>query len=121
VPTFLCEISHFFFSPVKCTSETYFTFLLYTRCTVAGWGKDAFGPSGQYQNIERSATVPVLGWSDCQAKLQATRLGLQFQFNHASFICAGGEEGYDACTVSLWITFNIITIAQMQCMHLVKI
>ncbi|PNF40117.1 hypothetical protein B7P43_G09980 [Cryptotermes secundus] len=68
------------------------------RCIVAGWGTDAFGPSGQYQSIEKEATVPVLGWSDCQAKLQATRLGSQFQFNPNSFICAGGEEGYDACT-----------------------
>uniref|UniRef100_A0A1V1G194 Putative serine protease 60 n=1 Tax=Reticulitermes speratus TaxID=60591 RepID=A0A1V1G194_9NEOP len=68
------------------------------RCTVAGWGKDAFGPSGQYQNIEREASIPVLGWQDCQAKLQTTRLGSQFQLNPTSFICAGGEEGYDACT-----------------------
>lgn len=78
----------------------YLTFLSCIRCTVAGWGKDAFGPTGQYQSIEREATVPLLEWADCQAKLQATRLGPQFQFNPTSFICAGGEEGYDACTVS---------------------
>jgi hypothetical protein len=43
----------------------------------------------------------VLGWQDCQDKLKTTRLGSQFQLNPTSFICAGGEEGYDACTVSL--------------------
>jgi len=75
--------------------------LWFIRCTVAGWGKDAFGRSGQYQNIEREATVPVLGWQECQNKLQTTRLGSQFQLNPTSFMCAGGEEGYDACTVSL--------------------
>ncbi|KDR16418.1 Serine proteinase stubble [Zootermopsis nevadensis] len=68
------------------------------RCTVAGWGKDAFGPNGQYQSIQREARLPVLRWADCQDKLQVTRLGSQFQFNPTSFICAGGEEGYDACT-----------------------
>jgi hypothetical protein len=54
----------------------------------------------------------VLVWADCQAKLQATRLGSQFQFNPTSFICAGGEQGYDACTVSLWIVFVIMTTIQ---------
>ncbi|PSN31813.1 hypothetical protein C0J52_16417 [Blattella germanica] len=68
------------------------------RCYVSGWGKDSFGSNGQYQYIEKKANVPVLSYSDCQAKLQTTRLGAQFKLDPSSFICAGGEPGYDACT-----------------------
>ncbi|CAG0912174.1 unnamed protein product, partial [Cyprideis torosa] len=35
--------------------------------------------------------------SACQAALRKTRLGPRFSL-HTSFVCAGGEEGIDACT-----------------------
>lgn len=40
----------------------------------------------------------------CEYYLRKTRLGKYYQL-HKSFICAGGIEGKDACTVSL---FNFI-------------
>lgn len=66
------------------------------RCWVAGWGKDAFGPKGDYQSVLRKVDVPVIGHSQCNARLRQTRLGPLFDL-HAGFMCAGGEPGKDAC------------------------
>ena len=40
--------------------------------------------------------VPVLLDFDCERKLKQTRLGADFSL-HPGFLCAGGEEGKDAC------------------------
>lgn len=69
------------------------------RCWVSGWGRNDF-LSGQYQTIQKQVDVPILPQAQCQAALSATRLGYQFQYDANSFICAGGELGRDACTVS---------------------
>ncbi|CAA9994379.1 unnamed protein product [Nesidiocoris tenuis] len=66
------------------------------RCWTTGWGKDAFGDYGKYQNILKEVDVPVLSHHQCQSQLQQTRLGYDFKL-HPGFICAGGEEGKDAC------------------------
>jgi len=66
------------------------------RCYVTGWGKDAFGRGGAYQQVLKEVEVPVLLDFDCERKLKRTRLGLDFVL-HPSFICAGGEEGKDSC------------------------
>ncbi|XP_014248391.1 uncharacterized protein LOC106666034 isoform X3 [Cimex lectularius] len=66
------------------------------RCWTTGWGKDAFGDYGKYQNILKEVDVPVLSHHQCQAQLQQTRLGYDFKL-HPGFVCAGGEEGKDAC------------------------
>ena len=73
-----------------------------------------FGPNGTYQNtlkvkskntitcmlIAKSpiqdVDVPVLLDFDCERKLKQTRLGDDFSL-HPGFLCAGGEEGKDAC------------------------
>lgn len=68
------------------------------RCWVSGWGKNDF--SGAYQTIQKEVDVPVLDPGRCQSLLAATRLGSSFIFDSISFICAGGEAGKDACTVS---------------------
>ncbi|XP_063239595.1 phenoloxidase-activating factor 2 [Bacillus rossius redtenbacheri] len=68
------------------------------RCWVAGWGKSAFGPAGSYQNTQREVGVPVLPGSDCERRLRETRLGPSYRLDRASFLCAGGEPGMDACT-----------------------
>ncbi|XP_055852099.1 phenoloxidase-activating factor 2 isoform X1 [Episyrphus balteatus] len=68
------------------------------RCYVAGWGKNDFGPSGAYQAIQREVDVPLVTNAACQTALRNTRLGANFILNDASFICAGGENGKDACT-----------------------
>jgi len=66
------------------------------RCWVSGWGKDAFGSAGSYQNVLKEVDVPVMGQAECQQQLRRTRLGPDFLL-HPGFLCAGGEEGKDAC------------------------
>ncbi|GBP35093.1 Phenoloxidase-activating factor 2 [Eumeta japonica] len=66
------------------------------RCWTTGWGKDAFGDFGKYQNILKEVDVPVLAHGQCQQQLRQTRLGYNYELN-PGFICAGGEEGKDAC------------------------
>ncbi|XP_060534721.1 uncharacterized protein LOC132707072 [Cylas formicarius] len=66
------------------------------RCWTTGWGKDAFGDFGKYQNILKEVDVPIVGFGQCQRQLQGTRLGYEFKL-HPGFVCAGGEEGKDAC------------------------
>jgi len=43
--------------------------------------------------------VPVVSHYDCENKLRRTRLGQEFNL-HQGFLCAGGEEGKDACKVT---------------------
>ncbi|XP_043517767.1 phenoloxidase-activating factor 2 [Frieseomelitta varia] len=69
-----------------------------TRCWVSGWGKDAFGTNGKYQSIMKEVDVPIIDQSTCESALRKTRLGQFFMLNKSSFICAGGEQGKDACT-----------------------
>lgn len=71
-----------------------------SRCYTTGWGKDAFGDFGKYQNILKEVDVPVVSHHQCQSQLQQTRLGYDFKL-HPGFVCAGGEEGKDACKVRL--------------------
>ena len=66
------------------------------RCYVSGWGKDVFGPNGTYHSTLKEVDVPVLLDFDCERKLKQTRLGSDFVL-HPGFLCAGGEEGMDAC------------------------
>jgi len=42
--------------------------------------------------------VPVISNRQCETQLQQTRLGYDFKL-HNGFLCAGGEEGKDACKV----------------------
>lgn len=72
--------------------------LPYFRCWVSGWGKNDF--NGVYQTIQKEVDVPILQPAKCQMALASTRLGPAFVFDSTSFICAGGEPGKDACTVS---------------------
>lgn len=65
-------------------------------CVVTGWGKNAFEPNGEYQNLLKEVEVPIVANDACQNMLRNTRLGKFFQL-HESFICAGGEPGKDAC------------------------
>ncbi|KFM61862.1 Serine proteinase stubble, partial [Stegodyphus mimosarum] len=67
------------------------------RCWVSGWGKDFFGPQGEYQNVLKEVDVPILNYGVCNNELRSTKLGPAYIL-HPSFLCAGGEEGKDACT-----------------------
>lgn len=70
------------------------------RCWVAGWGKD--GNSGQFQIIQNKVDVPLMDSTrrgECEAKLKralGSNAGRDFELS-ASEVCAGGEEGKDAC------------------------
>ncbi|XP_069974721.1 uncharacterized protein [Penaeus vannamei] len=66
-----------------------------TYCFATGWGKDAF--NGSYQVILKQVDLPLVDNYACQEKLRKTRLGKYFILDK-SFVCAGGEEGKDACT-----------------------
>jgi len=65
------------------------------RCHVTGWGKDAFN-GGAYQHVLKEVELPIHNHRQCENMLKRTRLGPSFQL-HQGFICAGGEEGKDAC------------------------
>ncbi|XP_071520813.1 inactive CLIP domain-containing serine protease A3-like isoform X2 [Panulirus ornatus] len=66
------------------------------RCFATGWGKDAF-ESGEFQVILKKVDLPLVAHGSCQEHLRKTRLGYEFILDK-SFLCAGGEEGKDACT-----------------------
>ena len=61
------------------------------RCYVSGWGKDAFGGGGAYQQVLKEVDVPVMLDFDCERKLKKTRLGFDFSL-HPGFLCAGGKR-----------------------------
>ncbi|ODM90248.1 Clotting factor B [Orchesella cincta] len=64
---------------------------------VKGFGKDAFG-NGKHSYIMKEVDLPIVDQDICEQRLRTTRLGNYFQLNRYSFLCAGGEEGKDACT-----------------------
>ena len=64
---------------------------------MTGWGKDAF-VGGNYQHVLKEVEVPVIPDGVCENNLRRTRLGPGFAL-HQGFLCAGGEEGKDACKV----------------------
>ncbi|KAF2361935.1 Serine proteases trypsin domain [Trinorchestia longiramus] len=65
-------------------------------CDVTGWGKDAFGKVGSFQNLLKKVQVPMVRKSSCETALQRTRLGRSFKLTDG-MSCAGGEEDKDAC------------------------
>ncbi|KAJ3667050.1 hypothetical protein Zmor_002459 [Zophobas morio] len=71
--------------------------VLSSECFVSGWGKDKFESDGVYQNILKKIELPVVERGKCQRDFRKTRLGRHFAL-HRSFMCAGGQEGKDACT-----------------------
>lgn len=58
------------------------------------------GSEGKYQHILKKIDLPIVPVAQCQAVLRQTALGPTYII-HDSFICAGGEKGKDACTVSI--------------------
>lgn len=54
------------------------------------------GQEGKYQVILKEIDLPIVPFKECQANLRKTRLGRRFKLDK-SFVCAGGEEGKDAC------------------------
>ena len=72
-----------------------------TRCWVAGWGKDQV--NGQFQFKQRKVDLPLFEAGRCQNSLKAAMnqrrqgLGDRFVLSNSE-VCAGGEEGKDACT-----------------------
>ncbi|KAF2351984.1 Serine proteases trypsin domain [Trinorchestia longiramus] len=68
-----------------------------SRCFVTGWGKNEFGKEGEFQNILKKVSLPIVDHAPCQSALRTTRLGKHFHL-HSTFTCAGGGvNGEDAC------------------------
>lgn len=65
------------------------------RCLVAGWGKDKLDDRWPHRYLKR-LELPVVRRDECENLLRYTVLGEEFNL-HASFLCAGGEEGKDTC------------------------
>lgn len=71
-----------------------------TRCWVAGWGKDK--PTGSFQFIQNKVDVPLYERGRCQTALRGalerkrTPNARDFLLSDSE-ICAGGEQGKDAC------------------------
>ncbi|XP_070508810.1 inactive CLIP domain-containing serine protease A3-like [Chironomus tepperi] len=66
------------------------------RCWIAGWGYNNM--NGFYQSKQTEVDVPLVDQFTCQNLLRSTRLGQSFILDNTAFICAGGENGKDACT-----------------------
>ncbi|KAH8238776.1 hypothetical protein KR038_000128, partial [Drosophila bunnanda] len=64
------------------------------RCVFSGWGKDVV-ERNTFMNIMKKVDLPVVSSRTCEA-LMKNHKGRGFQL-HDSLICAGGEEGKDAC------------------------
>lgn len=67
-----------------------------SRCFATGWGKDKHGLQGKHQTVLKKLELPVIPNNECQEALKTTRLSKYFQL-HSSFLCAGGQEGFDTC------------------------
>jgi len=65
-------------------------------CTITGWGKDGWGSEGEFQAILKETQVPVMPKGVCQDILRTTKLGTAYSLSKG-MMCAGGEEGKDAC------------------------
>lgn len=65
------------------------------QCIVMGWGKKK-ADSLEYPNILKKVRLPYLNNQQCQPMLRRTQLGRYYELHH-SLLCAGGEEGRDAC------------------------
>jgi hypothetical protein len=52
-------------------------------------------------NVFQEVDVPIVSHQQCQLQLQQTRLGYDYKL-HPGMICAGGEEGKDACKVNTY-------------------
>lgn len=96
----------------------YIYILIFRRCWVSGWGKDAFGNNGMYQSILKEVDVPIQSQADCQTALRKTRLGDLFVLDNISFMCAGGEAGKDACTVR---GYDILFLVKHECYIIIRI
>ena len=70
------------------------------RCHVSGWRKNS-SKGGTYQNVLNEVQLPIVNNSQCQSMLRETNLGRFFRLDEG-FLCAGGEEGEDACDVVTW-------------------
>lgn len=67
-----------------------------SRCFVTGWGKNAFGKEGKFAEVLKKVDLPMIDVQKCEQMFRATKLGYGFVFEE-NLICAGGEEGKDAC------------------------
>ena len=85
---------------------------------MTGWGKDAF-VGGNYQHVLKEVEVPVIPDGVCENNLRRTRLGPGFAL-HQGFLCAGGEEGKDACKVIRKPDYQPLTTSKIKTSEISK-
>jgi len=66
------------------------------RCLVSGWGKDKFGKEGRYSPVLKKIEVPTVPNDICRENLKKAFPKADISL-HESLMCAGGEEGKNAC------------------------
>jgi secreted trypsin-like serine protease len=65
-----------------------------TVCTAIGFGSAS--ENSPISDILKFVKVPIVEHKMCEQRFQNFRLGNRFKL-HESFICAGGEQGFDTC------------------------
>jgi hypothetical protein len=87
----------------SCSNQFQYQFVNGTgiRCWVAGRGKNEF--DGSFQPVQHKVDLPIVGARQCNRALKVAlndhQEGVGDAFNlDESEMCAGGEEGKDACT-----------------------
>ncbi|XP_044259181.1 phenoloxidase-activating factor 2-like [Tribolium madens] len=65
-------------------------------CFVTGWGQKEFDKN-ETEHILKKIQLSPIPKVECQNRFRKTRLKTRFHL-HPSFMCAGGEEGEDACS-----------------------
>ncbi|EEZ99308.2 serine protease H29 [Tribolium castaneum] len=66
-------------------------------CFVSGWGQKEFDKN-ETEHILKKVKVSPMPKLECHRRFRKTRLKASRFHLHQSFMCAGGEEGEDACT-----------------------
>lgn len=64
-------------------------------CWASGWGKSNFTDKNIQLKLKK-VELPIVNRDECQSRLRTTKLGSKFTLD-SSFLCAGGEPGYDSC------------------------
>ncbi|XP_065201873.1 phenoloxidase-activating factor 2-like [Planococcus citri] len=64
-------------------------------CWSIGWGKGNISHKITQPKLKK-VELPIVDHDECQRRLRKTRLGARFALD-SSFVCAGGQKGYDSC------------------------
>jgi len=71
----------------------------HTDCYATGWGQEKFGEKYEGTALLKQAKLPIVNNTECEKRYQdhpLSNFGKKWKLN-PSFLCAGGDIGYDAC------------------------